>query len=341
VKSSEQTRDIVGAPVLGSINFDSDAPKQPLVVVSAPASARAEAFRQLRTNLQFVDIEHPLRSVAFTSSIPGEGKSTTTCNLAITLTQAGLSVILVEGDLRRPRIAHYMGIEGAVGLTSVLLGRTHLDDALQPWGDGMLQVLPSGPLPPNPSELLGSQGMQDLLRELEDRVDIVLIDAPPLLPVTDAAVLGTLTSGLVMLVRSNTTKREQLAQAVNTVNAVGGIILGAVMNMVPTRDREAYTYGYSYAPQNASSSRRPQAPLTEGRRPTEDVLPHLRDTAPTPPLPPNRPTTAMPEPPPYGPPAPKPAPTVPKDEPAPIHPALAEVLAQLPPNPPRETPRDL
>ena len=248
VKTPEQMRASVGAPVLGIINYDPDASKKPLVVLSAPSSSRAEAFRQLRTNLQFVDIEHPLRSVVFTSSIPAEGKSTTTCNLAITLAQAGLRVILVEGDLRRPRIADYMGIEGAVGLTSVLLGRTTLDDALQPWGESALEVLASGPLPPNPSELLGSQGMEDVLRELEDRADIVLIDAPPLLPVTDAAVLGTLTSGLVMLVRSHRTRHEQVANAVNTVHAVGGTMLGAVLNMVPTRgpDSYAYAYGYSY-----------------------------------------------------------------------------------------------
>ena len=215
-------------------------------MVHAPSASRAEAFRQLRTNLQFVDIEHPLRSVVVTSSVPGEGKSTTTCNLAITLAQAGLQVILVEGDLRRPRIADYMGMERAVGLTSVLLGRTQLDDALQAWGDGALQVLASGPLPPNSSELLGSQGMQDLLRELENRADIVLIDAPPLLPVTDAAVLGTLTSGLVMLIRSNQTRREQVARAVATVNAVGATLLGGVLNMVPTRGPDSYSYGYGY-----------------------------------------------------------------------------------------------
>lgn len=246
VKGPEHAEELVGAPVLGAINYDADAAKKPLVVVHAPSSSRAEAFRQLRTNLQFVNIEHPLRSVVVTSSVPGEGKSTTTCNLAITLAQAGLQVVLVEGDLRRPRIADYMGMEGAVGLTSVLLGRTQLDDALQAWGDGALQVLASGPLPPNPSELLGSQGMQDLLRELEQRADIVLIDAPPLLPVTDAAVLGTLTSGLVMLIRSNQTRREQVARAVATVNAVGATLLGGVLNMVPTRGPDSYSYGYGY-----------------------------------------------------------------------------------------------
>ena len=305
IKGTEQTRALVGAPVLGAINFDPEAAKKPLVVVTAPSSARSEAFRQLRTNLQFVDIEHPLRSVVVTSSIPGEGKSTTTCNLAITLTQAGLRVCLVEGDLRRPRIADYMGVEGAVGLTSVLLGRTSLDDALQPWGDGALQVLASGPLPPNPSELLGSQGMQDLLRELERRVDIVLIDAPPLLPVTDAAVLGTLTTGLVMLVRSNATRREQLESAVATVHAVGGTILGAVLNMVPTRGPDSYTYGYGYSYKPTAGTQM----LAQGESPVGSA--RRLDT----PRPSDRPEAGSPE-------------AQSRDRSGDTHPVLAELLAQ-------------
>lgn len=286
IKTPEQAQDLVGAPVLGAIGYDADATRKPLVVVTEPSSVRSEAFRQLRTNLQFVDIEHPLRSVVLTSSVPGEGKSTTTCNLAVTLAQAGLRVVLVEGDLRRPRIADYMGVEGAIGLTSVLLGRSSLDDTLQPWGDGSLQVLASGPLPPNPSELLGSQGMQDLLRELERRADIILIDAPPLLPVTDAAILGTLTSGLVMLVRSNVTRREQLSRAVETVHAVGATLLGSVLNMVPTKGPDAYTYGYGYSytaaagagrltsKESALGGRR-EAPGARPASPSTTVLPHL------------------------------------------------------------------
>jgi len=205
-----------------------------------------EAFRQLRTNLQFVDIEHALRSVVLTSSVPGEGKSTNTCNLSLSLAQAGVRVILLEGDLRRPRVAEYMGLEGAVGLTSVLLGRVPLEDALQPWGDGTLQVLPSGPLPPNPSELLGSAGMEELLGRLEGLADIILIDAPPLLPVTDAAVLGAMTSGVLMLVRSNRTNVEQVKRATTTANAVGATVLGVILNAVPTSGPDAYAYGYGY-----------------------------------------------------------------------------------------------
>ncbi|MGB8649354.1 MAG: polysaccharide biosynthesis tyrosine autokinase [Mycobacteriales bacterium] len=287
VKEPKQAEELIGAPMLGAITFDSDAPKQPLVVVTAPSSVRSEAFRQLRTNLQFVDIEHELRSVVVTSSLPGEGKSTTTCNLAISLAQAGLRVVLVEADLRRPRIAEYMGMEGAVGLTSVLLGRTSLEDALQPWGDGSLEVLASGPLPPNPSELLGSAGMQELLRALEERADIVLIDAPPLLPVTDAAVLGTLTSGVLMLIRSHRTRREQVARAAATVEGVGATLLGAILNMVPTKGPDAYAYGYGYSYGTVDRTGRlgrEESRVTDTRMPERatprvsgavDVLPHL------------------------------------------------------------------
>jgi len=246
VKSPEQAEELVGAPMLGAISFDPDAAKNPLVVHTSPSSARSEAFRQIRTNLQFVDIEHALCSVVITSSVPGEGKSTTTCNLSLSLAQAGVRIILVEGDLRRPRVAEYMGLEGAVGLTSVLLGRVPLEDALQPWGDGTLQVLPSGPLPPNPSELLGSAGMEELLRRLEGLADIILVDAPPLLPVTDAAVLGAMTSGVLMLVRSNRTNREQVKRAASTANAVGATVLGVILNAVPTSGPDAYAYGYGY-----------------------------------------------------------------------------------------------
>jgi capsular exopolysaccharide synthesis family protein len=246
VKGLEQARAILGAPVLGAIAFDPEASSRPLVVLDSPMSLRSEAFRQLRTNLQFVDIGHPLQSVVITSSVPGEGKSTTTCNLAVALAQSGLRVVVVEGDLRRPRVADYFGLEGAIGLTSVLLGEISLDDALQTWGDVSLRVLASGPLPPNPSELLGSSYMQQLLDNLEAQSDMVLIDAPPLLPVTDAAVLGVLTSGVIIIIRSGDTRRDQLLQAALTVEQVGATILGSVVNMVPTQGPDSYGYNYDY-----------------------------------------------------------------------------------------------
>ena len=246
VKSAEELEAASESSVLGVIGFDSDASKSPLIVQTDPHSPRAEAFRQLRTNLQFVDIDHPVKSIVITSSIPQEGKSTTTANLAITLAQAGLKVVLVEADLRRPKLMQYLGVEGAVGVTSVLIGRVSLDDALQPWGNGSLMVLPSGPTPPNPSELLGSQGMAELIAALEARADIVLVDAPPLLPVTDAAVLAKICDGALLIVRHGVTSREQVSRAVESLRVVDAHLIGNVLNMAPAKGPDAYGYGYAY-----------------------------------------------------------------------------------------------
>jgi capsular exopolysaccharide synthesis family protein len=244
VKGAEDVQEHLDLPTLGLIAYDPEAGKRPLIVHVDPQSTRSEAFRQLRTNLQFVDIDHKPRSIVVTSSVPQEGKSTTTCNLALALTQAGLKVILVEADLRRPRLAEYLGMEGAIGLTDALVGRAELDDLLQPWGDGRLQVLASGPTPPNPSELLGSHQMGELMREMERRADLVLLDAPPLLPVTDAAVLTAHASGAIVVVRSGHTTREQARRAVEILRAVDAHLYGAVLNMVPTKGPGAYKYGY-------------------------------------------------------------------------------------------------
>ena len=274
VNTTDLAADLVGAPVLGVVSFDNDARKTPLIVQVSPNSVRAEAFRTMRTNLQFIDVDHELTSLVITSSIAGEGKSTTCCNLAISLAQAGARVIIVEADLRRPRIAEYMGLEGAIGLTSVLLGNISLADALQPWGDGQLQVLASGPLPPNPSELLGSAQMDRLLRELEDLADIVLIDAPPLLPVTDAAVLGTMTSGLLMIVAATHTRQEQVKRAALTATTAGGLILGTIFNKVPKKGVDSYGYGYGgYYTYEASRTRVLPTAVAAANSETEPAAP--------------------------------------------------------------------
>jgi len=247
VKSQDDVAGLIEAPTLGRIAYDPNAPRRPLIIQDDPHSQRAEAFRQLRTNLQFVDIDKAPKSIVVTSSVPSEGKSTTCANLAISLAQAGLKVMLVEADLRRPQISDYMGIESSVGLTSVLIGRVELPDAIQPWGgDGRLFVLPCGPIPPNPAELLGSQGMSDLLRRLESSTDIVLIDTPPLLPVTDAAVLAALADGAILVVRSGKTRREQVKAAASALSAVGARVLGVVLTMVTSRASDPNSYAYSY-----------------------------------------------------------------------------------------------
>ncbi|MDU0344751.1 polysaccharide biosynthesis tyrosine autokinase [Microbacterium sp. KSW2-29] len=243
------------SPVLGGIALDPDAKKRPLIVHADPRNPRAESFRSLRTNLQFIDVDGASRSFVVSSAGPGEGKSTTTANLAIALAETGARVALVDGDLRLPRVADYMGIEGGVGLTDVLIGRAELVDVLQPWGTGRLFVLPSGRTPPNPSELLGSQAMQRTLEALAEAFDYVLVDAPPLLLVTDAAVVSRFTSGVLMVAASGTTKKPQLTAAVEKLNAIGSRLFGVIVTMLPAKGPDSYGYGaYSYSVQEESVS---------------------------------------------------------------------------------------
>lgn len=247
---------ITEAPVLGGIAFDPDARKRPLIVHADPRNPRAESFRSLRTNLQFIDVDGSSRSFVVTSAGPGEGKSTTTANLAIALAETGARVALVDGDLRLPRVAEYMGIEGGVGLTDVLIGRAELVDVLQQWGKGKLFVLTSGRTPPNPSELLGSQAMQRTLDALSEAFDYVLIDSPPLLLVTDAAVVSRFTSGALIVAASGTTKKPALAAAMEKLEAIGSRLFGVIVTMLPAKGPDSYSYGaYSYAASTDEAAR--------------------------------------------------------------------------------------
>lgn len=256
VKNLSDVAAITGSPNLATVAYDADASKRPLIVQASPRAPRSESFRQLRTNLQFIDVDNPPRSLVVTSAVPSEGKTTTTCNLAIALAQTGRQTLLVEADLRRPRIGDYLGIESAVGLTDVLVGRLPIEEALQAWAavPGLF-VLPSGVLPPNPSELLGSAHMRALLSELE-RDYLVVIDAPPLLPVTDAAVLAAAASGAILVVRAGSTRKDEVRRAVEAVRAVGGRVFGTVYNMAPTRGPDAYAYGYGYGYEQEDPNRR-------------------------------------------------------------------------------------
>lgn len=190
LRSTADVEDVTDAPVLGVIGYEEDAPQHPLIVQESPKAIRAESFRRLRTNLQFLELGPAARTYVMTSALPGEGKTTTSINLAITLADAGQRVVLLDADLRRPSVARYMGIEGSVGLTTVLIGKVGVEDAVQPWGNGNLDVIAAGQVPPNPSELLGAAPMADLLDRLRAEYDAIVIDTPPLLPVTDAAILA-------------------------------------------------------------------------------------------------------------------------------------------------------
>lgn len=247
VRSSNDVRALSHAPILGEISFDPNAASEPLIVQAGTRSPAAEAFRGLRTNLLFVEPDRDrCTTVVITSAMPGEGKTTTTANLAVALAESGARVALVDADLRRPRVAEVMGIEGSVGLTELLVGRAELDDVIQPWGRNGLLVLPAGATPPNPSELLGSRAMRALIDDLETRVDYLLIDSPPLLPVTDAAVLSKLGAGAVVVAAAGRSRHQQLVRALGVLETLDSRPLGIVLTMLRRSGADPYGYGYGY-----------------------------------------------------------------------------------------------
>ncbi len=255
IKSAEQLTAVTnGRPVIGSVPFDSAARKHPLVTGDGPQERRAEAYRKIRTNLEFIDIDVPHKALLLTSCLVNEGKSSTVCNLAIMQAQFGKRVVVVEADLRRPRASGYLGLPSSIGVTDVLIGKVTVDEAIQTWGRDLFDVLASGPTPPSPSDLLGSQRMRQLIGELRGRYDLVLVDAPPLLPFADAAATGPACDGAILVVRYGRTRAAQLRQAADALDAVAVPVLGSVLSMTPAREHPEYGYGYRrYRPAHGGS----------------------------------------------------------------------------------------
>ncbi|MET9021033.1 polysaccharide biosynthesis tyrosine autokinase [Actinopolymorpha sp. NPDC004070] len=246
LRKPEEVAELASAPVLGSFSYDTKVSKRLLTDYRSHAP-RVEAFRVLRTNLQFINVDQRSKVFVVTSSLPGEGKTTTATNLAIALAQSGQRIVLVDGDLRRPGVADSLGLEAKVGLTSALIGRVALVDAIQDWGTDGLAVLASGPMPPDPTQLLQSRAMADVLNDLRRAFDIVLIDAPPLLPVADAAILSAQAEGALLVVRHGKTTRDQIRACVERLGSVHAHIAGSVLNMCPHRGPNGVSYSYSYA----------------------------------------------------------------------------------------------
>lgn len=237
--------------VIATIFYDSNASHLPLIVDEGTYSQRAEGYRRLRTNLQFLDVEEGLKVFTVTSAIPSEGKSSTAMNLAITLAHAGSRVVLVDADLRRPSVGKIMGLEETVGLTNLLIGNAAVEDVVQQWGHENLSVITCGVIPPNPSELLGSPTMRKVIEELKKSYDMVIFDTPPLVPVTDAAVLTRSTDGALLVVGVDRVHRAQVVSALDSLEQVSSRVLGIVANRVPTgRSSSEYKYesSYEYSP---------------------------------------------------------------------------------------------
>ena len=267
IYTSEDLAQITAKPVLGEIIDDPEADKNRIILSAKPQSPRAESFRSLRTNLQFLNVGSKKRVFVVTSSKPGEGKSTTTLNLAAAISQTGSSVVVVEGDLRQPTFAKYLDIEGGAGLTDVLIGRAELSDVLQRWGRNPFYVLPAGRTPPNPSELLGSDEMEQTLETLQDQFDYVIVDAPPVLAVTDAVVLGKLSTGLLMVVATGLTTKQELEHSLQVLETAAANVLGLVATRTPPKKEGRYSYGqYGYGARTVNEIMGEQKERTESTR---------------------------------------------------------------------------
>ena len=231
IRSSSDVRRLSPLPILASIAYDANANRAQLVMRRRSAERLSEAYRTLRTNMELSDPGTGGRAFVVTSSIPGEGKTTTSLNLAVALADAYQSVVLVDADLRQPQVAERTGLDGGIGLTDVLAGSVKLGDALQQWPEGNLTVLTSGVSPVNPSELLQSRLSTQLIEALKKRFDIVILDTPPLLEVSDAAILARRTEGALLVCGSGRVRRPQVRGALAALDQVGAQVLGLVVTM--------------------------------------------------------------------------------------------------------------
>ncbi|MUT64776.1 polysaccharide biosynthesis tyrosine autokinase [Paenibacillus sp. NEAU-GSW1] len=222
----------------------SDSEQRPIVTEVNPMSPISEAYRTLRTNLQYAEIDRALQLLMVTSASPKEGKSTTIMNLAVTYSQSDLKVILIDADLRKPTAHYTLQLSNRAGLSQVLSGQARLDDAIQKSRIKGLDVLTSGPTPPNPSELLGSARMDAMLEQLRGQYDMVLIDTPPVLAVSDAQIVATRCDGVLLVVNARTGKRQHVVKARNALQFVQARIVGVALNQ--TSQSEAGPY-YEYA----------------------------------------------------------------------------------------------
>ncbi len=249
LKSPDDVSKMVSLTTLGVITrITGSTLADKLITLRYPKSPISEAYRAMRTNLQYSSLDEPIRTLVVTSANPKEGKSTTLSNLGIVMAQSGKSIVLVDADLRRPMLHRIFQVQNKRGLTDLLLQETPvLDGCLQQTGIENLRILTSGPLPPNPSELLGSKKMQHLMDVLTAEADVVLFDTPPALAVTDAVVLGSQTDGVLLVTDAGKTRRGAARLAVENLRKVGATLTGVAMNRLSPRGLgRGYYYYYHY-----------------------------------------------------------------------------------------------
>lgn len=268
IKTADDIERVTGLSTLGAIARlkEADGSRQ-LIAWLQTRAPESEAYRTLRTNIQFSSVDKPVKTLLVTSSSPGEGKSTTTANLAVVLAQTGQKVIVVDTDLRRPVLHKVFDVPNNTGLTAALLASDSAQVAvhMQPTEIDNLAVLTSGPIPPNPSELLGSHRMTDLVRVLSSLADIVIFDSPPVLAVTDAAVLARQVDGVLLVADAGRTKEHALSVAADELQKTGGNVLGVALNRLDARRGYNYYYYYYYDEESGEKKRSSQK-KSEGPR---------------------------------------------------------------------------
>ncbi|MBI5648855.1 MAG: polysaccharide biosynthesis tyrosine autokinase [Chloroflexi bacterium] len=250
IKDADDVQRVMGISMLGAIMRITGVRQPPdnLVTAKHPRSPIAEAYRVLRTNLRFSGIENPTGALVVTSASPGEGKTTTAANLAVTIAQGGRRVILLDTDLHRPMVGKLFGFSNDVGVSSLFLDDAPtLDSVMQATEIPTLRVITSGPLPPNPAEMLDSQLMKQIMHELRAQSDMVILDSPPTLAVADASILGAQCSGAVLVIDAGRTRSDASRRALQTLKQTGAKVFGVVLNKLSTRRASGYYHYYYYS----------------------------------------------------------------------------------------------
>lgn len=211
-----------------------------LIDEGSPNSPMSEAFKQLRTNIDFSNVDRDLKVIMMTSSNIGEGKSTASANAAIAFAQTGRRVLLIDGDLRNPSLHLIFHVPNQVGLTTVLSQQKRLEEVIQPAAVADLHLIPSGALPASPTEMLSSKAMKDLLQELKEQYDVIIIDTPPLLVASDAQITAALSDGVILVVHSGKVKKEEARKAKANLDMVNARVIGAILNNVNRRKVAGY-----------------------------------------------------------------------------------------------------
>ncbi|MGZ8176963.1 polysaccharide biosynthesis tyrosine autokinase [Williamsia sp. SKLECPSW1] len=273
VRSEEDLATVSESPVLGVVPTDSSLRKQGLIDFASGATPAAEAYRKLRTNLSFTSVDKPASIILVTSPMAVEGKTTTAMNLAAALAEVGHKVVLVDSDLRRPQVDRRSGLIGGVGLTNFLRGDADLEDLVQESKMANLWMLASGPQPPNPAELLATERARNALKRLADSFDLVIVDSPPVLPVTDAAILSGYVDAVLLVARARATKVRDLQSAIEQLGVAQTPVIGTVLTEADVRSAR-----YTYYGQRLGPGKRPRSQAVVETALASDAAQHRADS---------------------------------------------------------------